>query len=159
MLNNKWAAIYTKLLISGLFLTITSSISFSASLGQCQTQSKTESETSVSFLVNNTCNVRICVSARVTERTNVNGDVISGVLLMQAEEAGGLVGNFYSADTSQGWSVAIETFATDECYWPAVEAQPSGNTADAGPSKRTYWKCSRPADWRRRPPAGRGITA
>ena len=89
---------------------------FAASLNQCQTISKTETDTSVTFFVNNTCNVRICVSARVTSRTNVNGDVISGVLLMQPQESGGQVASFASADTSQGWSVNIETSATDECY-------------------------------------------
>jgi hypothetical protein len=46
----------------------------------------------------------------------VNGDVISNVLLMQPQETGGQVASFTSADTSQGWSVNIETFATDECY-------------------------------------------
>ena len=89
---------------------------FAASLGQCQSQTKSETDTSVTFYVDNNCDVRICVSARVTARSNVNGDVISGVVLMQAQEKGVSVGSFASADTSLGWSVNIETIATDECY-------------------------------------------
>ena len=99
-----------------LTMIICSSTAFAASLGQCQTQTKNETNTSVDFYVNNTCNVAICVTARVTSRANVNGDVISGVLLMQPQESGGHVGSFSSADTSQAWSVGIETIATDECY-------------------------------------------
>ena len=89
---------------------------FAASLGQCQSHTKSETDTSVTFYVDNNCDVRICVSARVTARSNVNGDVISGVVLMQAQEKGATVGSFASADTSLGWSVNIETIATDECY-------------------------------------------
>ena len=99
-----------------LTMVVCSSTAFAASLGQCQTQTKNETNTSVEFYVNNTCNVAICVTARVTARVNVNGDVISGVLLMQPQESGGHVGSFSSADTSQAWSVGIETIATDECY-------------------------------------------
>ena len=87
-----------------------------ASLGQCQSQTKSETDTSVTFYVDNNCDVRMCVSARVTARSNVNGDVISGVLLMQPQEKGAAIGSFASADTSLGWSVNIETIATDECY-------------------------------------------
>lgn len=87
-----------------------------ASLGQCQSQTKSETDTSVTFYVDNNCDVRMCVSARVTARSNVNGDVISGVLLMQPQEKGAAVGSFVSADTSLGWSINIETIATDECY-------------------------------------------
>jgi len=97
-------------------LTTVPSNAVAASLSQCQASDKTETDTSVTFLVNNTCNVQICVSARVTERTNVNGDVISSVLLMQPQEQGGQVGSFTAADPSQAWSVSIETHATDECY-------------------------------------------
>ena len=87
-----------------------------ASLAQCQVMTKSETDTSVTFFISNNCNVRICVSARVTSRSNVNGDVISGVVLMQPNEQNAQVASFASADTSQAWSVAIETIATDECY-------------------------------------------
>ena len=87
-----------------------------ASLGQCQSQTKSETDTSVTFYVDNNCDVRMCVSARVTARSNVNGDVVSGVILMQPQEKGASVGSFASADTTLGWSINIETFATDECY-------------------------------------------
>ena len=86
------------------------------SLNNCQTSSKTDTDTSVTFFVNNVCDVKICVDARVTQRTNVNGDVISGVLLMEPQERNGVVGSFAVADPEQAWSVDIETRATDECY-------------------------------------------
>jgi hypothetical protein len=114
MLNRRCLAAASLVLVCSVVLG--GSAASAESLSHCQSSSKSETDTSVDFYVNNTCDVAICVSARVTERTNVNGDVISGVLLMQPHESGGHVGSFSSADTSQAWSVGIETRATDECY-------------------------------------------
>ena len=68
-----------------------------------------------SFYVNNTCNVRICVSVSVENQRNAVGSVISGVLLMRPNEGKHLVGSFRAAN-NQAWNVNVRARATDECY-------------------------------------------
>jgi hypothetical protein len=60
-----------------------------------------------SYYLSSTVNARTCVYPRIVERTNVNGTVTEGPVLLQPNESRVAIGSFISADQSQPWSVDV----------------------------------------------------
>ena len=88
-------------------------------LNRCMRGSHTMSadESAGNFYMNNTCNIRICVTVSLDgPAINARGSVISGVLLMNANEQNHLIGSFMRVNANAGWNVHITSRATDECY-------------------------------------------
>ena len=61
----------------------------------------------VNWYLNSSVSTAICVSPYVIEATNVTGSVTPGPVLMQPYEKNVSIGQYISADRSQGWSSNI----------------------------------------------------
>ena len=59
------------------------------------------------FYVDSDVNAEIYVSPYIISRENVNGSLISGVLLMQPNEKHVRIGSFISSDRTKAWSVNV----------------------------------------------------
>jgi hypothetical protein len=70
----------------------------------------------MNFYVSNSGNVQACIYPRITEANNVNGQVTSGPMLLQAGESSVNIGQYIAATYGEAWSVAVEATADNSCY-------------------------------------------
>ncbi|WP_346355004.1 hypothetical protein [Azotosporobacter soli] len=70
------------------------------------------------FFVDSDVNAEIYVSPYIISQENVNGALISGILLMQPNEKHVRVGSFISRDQSKAWSVNVGA------KWKRADAAP-----------------------------------